>query len=180
MFFGLNILAKFDNQRNHVRYSWIMALIHQEMLKYILPTLWTEQVPYWLHQIILTCNYLFILFIYLGEWAVVALRSIVSLYFRRVMILLEIEVVASGSEVGTKIGSPQPFKPGQQQAQLAPSNNNNGEPAMSKPAPGINRGWMGVFFTCSTNKMVFFSTFPASVVEKYHRCTPGLNHQRSI
>ena len=37
------------------------------------------------------------------------------------MILLEVEVLAKGGDVGERLGNPQPFKPGQPGAQAAPA-----------------------------------------------------------
>ncbi|KAL4223084.1 60S acidic ribosomal protein P1 [Mactra antiquata] len=54
---------------------------------------------------------------------------------RRVMILLEVEVVTKGADVGGKIGNPQAFKPGQQQP-AAPSNSTPAEQNDVKPAIG--------------------------------------------
>jgi len=50
------------------------------------------------------------------------------------MILLDVEVIAKGLDVGGKLGSPQPFKPGQTNENNPPPNAN----PVSKPnvAPG--------------------------------------------
>ena len=47
-------------------------------------------------------------------------------YFRRVLILLEVQVLAKGSDVEEKIGNPQPFKAGQ--SGQAPQVNGGAQP----------------------------------------------------
>ena len=54
--------------------------------------------------------------------------------FRRVLILLEVQVLAKGSEIEGKIGNPQPFKPGQPSS--APPQTNGS--AASNPPPAQN------------------------------------------
>ncbi|WAR01828.1 RFA1-like protein [Mya arenaria] len=63
---------------------------------------------------------------------------------RRVMILLDVDVIAKGLEIGGRLGNPQPFKAGQASENIAPTNNQapasknipNGV-AKTNSAPGI-------------------------------------------
>ena len=58
-------------------------------------------------------------------------RSYLDVFFpfhRRVLILLDIHIIASGQSVGLKLGNPQPYKAG-----AAGSQNNNAEKAALQP-----------------------------------------------
>lgn len=52
------------------------------------------------------------------------------------MIILELEVVAKGTEVGTRLGNPQTLKPGQGNAS-APSTNENQPPPANSTANSV-------------------------------------------
>ena len=61
-------------------------------------------------------------------------RCVLSVINRRVMILLEVTIIASGATVGKKIGNPQQFKAGQTSNEQAQSEN---KPVVQQPVQNL-------------------------------------------